>query len=76
MNNSSSRDIVRKTILEMERPFNISDLFYTLEDRYQIQDRKLILDILDELCENGAISYSEINDDCWAFAVVRTAFAY
>lgn len=79
MNNSNSRELTRKTIrrtiLRMERPFNVVDLFYTLEKDHDIQDRKLILDILDEMCESGVISYSEIYDDCWAFAVVAGATA-
>ena len=67
------RKTIRETILEMERPFNVSDLFYKLESAHNIQDRTLILEVLDELCDSGAIDYSEINDDCWAFNVVRIA---
>lgn len=79
MNSSNSRVVtrrtIRRTILSMERPFNVVDLFYTLEKDHGIQDRKLILDTLDEMCESGEISYSEIYDDCWAFAVVAGATA-
>ena len=79
MNNSNSRVFtrrtIRKTILNMERPFNVVDLFYTLEKDHGILDRKLIMDILDEMCESGEISYSEIYDNCWAFAVVAGATA-
>ena len=67
------RGTVRSVILSMERPFNLSDLFYTLWKNYRIQDRTLILEVLDELCENGMIDYSEVNDDCWAFEVVCPA---
>ena len=69
---NSSYEIIRRTILSMERPFNVSDLFYTLEENHGITNRTLILEVLDELCESGIISYSEINDDCWAFEVIRT----
>lgn len=67
------RKTIRETILEMERPFNVSDLFYKLDNTHGIRNRTLILDVLDELCDSGAIDYSEINDDCWAFNVVRIA---
>lgn len=67
------RKIIRETILQMERPFNVSDLFYKLDSSYNIRNRTLILEVLDELCDSGAIDYSEINDDCWAFNVVRVA---
>ena len=67
------RTTIREAILSMERPFNISDLFYKLEANHGIRNRPLILEILDELCDNGVIDYSEINDDCWAFNVVTLA---
>lgn len=64
--------IIKETILEMERPFNVSDLLYRLALK-KVTNRTLILEVLDELCDNGLIDYSEINDDCWAFSVIRTA---
>lgn len=63
---------IKETILNMERPFNVSDLFYRLAAK-GITNRTLILEVLDELCDSGLIDYSEINDDCWAFSVNRTA---
>lgn len=64
--------IIKETILDMERPFNVSDLLYRLALK-KVTNRTLILEVLDELCDNGLIDYSEINDDCWAFSVIRTA---
>lgn len=64
--------IIKQTILAMERPFNVSDLFYKLNLK-GVTNRTLILEILDELCDNEFIDYSEINDDCWAFSVIKTA---
>lgn len=71
MNGLTPRAIIRQTILTMDRPFNMSDLFYLLETTYQITNRQLILNIVEELCESGVIKYSEVIDDCWAFEVVR-----
>ena len=70
MNGLTSRAIIRQTILSMERPFNVSNLFYLLETKCHITNRQLILNVLEELCESGVIKYSEIIDDRWAFAVV------
>lgn len=67
------RETIQQAILSMEFPFNLSDLFYTLHKNYKIEDRALIIEVLDELCENGMIDYSEVHDDCWAFEVVRPA---
>lgn len=64
--------IIKRTILGMERPFNVSDLLYQLF-LDGVTNRTLILEVLDELCDNGLIDYSEINDDCWAFSVIKTA---
>lgn len=75
-NRLTSRVIIRQTILAMERPFNVSDLFYLLETRYGIKNRQLILNIVEELCESGVIKYSEVIDDCWAFEVVRRMPVY
>lgn len=63
------RRIIRKTILGMDRPFNVSDLFYKLETEHGIENRSLILEVLDELCDSGAINYLEVQDDCWAFSL-------
>lgn len=72
----TSRGIIRQTILTMDRPFNMSDLFYLLETKYNIKNRQLILNIVEELCESGVIKYSEVIDDCWGFEVVRRMPAY
>lgn len=69
-NGLTPRAIIRQTIRAMKVPFNLSDLFELLEKEYEIKDRQLILDILEEMCESGVIKYSEVVDDCWAFLVV------
>lgn len=67
------RELIKREILKMERPFNVSDLFYKLNKYHNISNRTLILEILDDLCDCGIIDYSEINDDCWAFSVKKVA---
>lgn len=72
----TSREIIRQTVLTMDRPFNLSDLFHLLEAKYDIKNRQLILNIVEELCESGVVKYSEVIDDCWGFEVVRRMPAY
>lgn len=74
-NGLTSRAIIRQSILTMERPFYLSELFKTLE-KYGITNRQLILKVLEELCESGTIKYSEVMDDDWAYVVVRRMPAY
>lgn len=76
MNGLTPRAIIRQTILTMDRPFYMSDLFYLLETGYGIKNRQLILNIVEELCESGVIKYSEVIDDCWKFEVVRRMPSY
>lgn len=60
---------IREVILNMERPFRISDLFIRLE-REGITDRVVILEQLDVLCEAGLVNYAEIDDYCWAYTSI------
>lgn len=64
------RKIVRETILKIGQPFNTSDLYYRMRKDYGILNRILINEVLDELCESGAVDYSEIDDGVWAFNVI------
>lgn len=61
------RSNIANLILEMDKPFNLSDLFILCQNQLNVTNKKLILDVLEELCDCGAVSYSEISDDCWAF---------
>ncbi len=63
----SVRAAIATTILNMERPFSISDLFNYCRENLSIYNEELILDVLEELCDIGAVDYSEIYDDCWAY---------
>lgn len=76
VNGLTPRAIIRQTILAMDRPFNLSDLFCLLETEYGIDNRQLILNIVEELCESGVIKYSEVIDDCWQYEVIRRMPAY
>ena len=74
--NLTSRAIIRQSILIMEQPFCLSELFKLLEAKHGITNRPLTLKILEELCESGAVKYSEVADDDWAYVVIRRMPAY
>ena len=65
---------IRFSIMKMEKPFCISDLFYRLE-RNGITDRELIIQVLDELYDEGLIDYCKLrgfvdgSSSEWAFHV-------
>lgn len=75
-NGLTTRTIIRQSILIMERPFYPSDLFKLLEAEYDITNRQLILNILEELCESGTVKYSEVANNDWAYVVIQRMPAY
>lgn len=66
MNKKSIRKAIAAIIIQLDKPFRISDLFQVCYDN-GIKDEDLILDVLDELCDLGDIKYYEISDNCWAY---------
>lgn len=58
----STKIIISKTILSMNIPFKLSDLYERLATQ-GIRDHALILDVLNELYENGLVDYSSVEDD-------------
>ncbi len=64
--------IIQKTILEMEKPFLMSDLFNKLALE-GITDKEAILNVLDELLNMGLVEYSDVNDDLSVY--YQSAFA-
>ncbi len=64
--------IIQKTILEMEKPFLMSDLFNKLA-LVGITDKEVILNVLDELLNIGLVEYSDVNDDLSVY--YQSAFA-
>lgn len=58
----STKIIISKTILSMNIPFKLSDLYKRLATQ-GIRDHALILDVLNELYENGLVDYSSVEDN-------------
>ena len=63
--------IIRRVILEMERPFKMSDLFAALKEK-NIYDKWLILSVLEQLMNSGLVTTSDVEDD---MALYRSVFA-
>lgn len=63
--------IIRRVILEMERPFKMSDLFSALKEK-SIYDKWLILSVLEQLMNSGLVTTSDVEDD---MALYRSVFA-
>lgn len=64
----NTKIIISKTILAMNEPFKLSDLYVKLATQ-GIQDYALILDVLNELYENGLVDYSSVEDDTFEFCI-------
>lgn len=69
---SDNRSVIRQTILALEKPFCISDLFIMLGSK-DIKERDLILEVLDELYDRGLVDYRRregvVDNPKWAFFV-------
>ena len=73
---SNTRANIRYAILQMKKPFCIADLYFRLEQQ-GFCDRELMLQVLDELYDEGLIDYCKqtgIVDEAdpgyrWAFQV-------
>ena len=75
MDNTLSRVYVRRIILELDKPFCISDLLLIMKEK-GIVDSTLVMQVLNELYEEGLVEYDnhsgvvdETDSSMWAFHV-------
>lgn len=76
MNTQSARSAIRKAIIEMEKPFCVADLLSRLK-KQGIENKGLILEILNEMFDEGLIKYEKITgrvdevfpNGGWAFKI-------
>ncbi len=59
---ASCKVVISRTILNMNIPFKLSQLYEVLEKK-GITDRELILDVLNQLYEKGLVDYASVEDD-------------
>lgn len=62
---------IKDAILSIEVPFNKVDLIHILRAQYNIDNPVMTDEVLDNLCDNGLLRYTEINDNVWAFVKVK-----
>lgn len=62
---------IKDAILSIEAPFNKVDLLHILRVQYNIDNPVLTDEVLDNLCDNGLLRYTEIDNDVWAFIKVK-----
>lgn len=60
------RKRVAELIIEIEKPFSLAGLFFVCYNE-GICNENLILEVLEDLYDSGIVSYSEIQDQCWAY---------
>lgn len=60
-------EIIRNTIINMDKPFLVSDLLEKLKSEHQITDLDTISEVLDSLINEGLVSLSEIEYDVWGY---------
>lgn len=54
------KHLIRWVILLRDKPFVVSDLFQLLRQEYGIEDRMLVLDILNDLIDSGLVECSDV----------------
>lgn len=62
MTGIDAKSHIRDVILKMDKPFKLSQLFQTL-DKEGLNDKYLILDVLNQLYENGLVKKTDVEDD-------------
>lgn len=76
MNTRSARSVVRKAIIEMEKPFCKADLLSRLK-KQGFENEGLIIDIFNEIFDEGLITYEKVAsnadevvpNDGWGFRI-------
>ena len=64
--------IIKKEILEIEKPFKIADLIRILNDK-NIKNTNLIFSVLDQLLNAGLVECKDIVDDDIFYSSLLTA---
>ncbi len=63
--------LIQKIILEMDKPFLLSELFDVIMEK-GINNKELVLHVLDQLLNSGLVEYSDFEDD---LAMYHSKFA-
>lgn len=58
----NKESLIKQIILDMDKPFKMSDLFNELA-KHNVFDKVVILDVLDSLINSGLVEYADVQDD-------------
>lgn len=61
---------IAKYIIDLKNPFKVSELYKKLEEDDVSTDKEAILDVLDELYQNGHVDGKELEDGSWGYESV------
>ena len=68
MNTQSAMQAIRKAIIQMEKPFCKADLINRLK-KQGFENKGLIIEIFNEMFDEGLIKYEVFPGGAWAFKV-------
>lgn len=66
---SESKAKIGRIILGFENPFNLSDLLIHCQ-KQGFENRNFITEVLDDIVDDGLVSYYEIEKDVWAYVSI------
>lgn len=62
---------ISDTILKINKPFNNMDAIIRCRELLNFgntaKEQSVILEVLDDLCDTGALMYCDIGDETWAY---------
>lgn len=58
---------IARYIIDLKNSFKVSELYQKLEENNISTDKEIILDVLDELYQNGLVDGKELEDGNWGY---------
>ena len=70
MNLVEHKQKIARYVIDLKSPFKVSELYRMLEEDNISTDKEIILDVLDELYQNGHVNGKELEDESWGYESV------
>lgn len=61
---------IARYIIDLKSPFKVSELYRMLQEDNVSTNKEVILDVLDELYQNGHVNGKELEDGSWGYESV------
>lgn len=58
---------IARYIIDLKNPFKVSELYQKLEENNISTDKEIILDVLNELYQNGLVDGKELEGGNWGY---------